>query len=300
MKFLRIVGLSLGSSKRNHSYRLRLGDQDVEIVRMGVDGDIKKIRTLISEVDGKVDCIGFGGMNLKVCIGHREYFFREPKALFECARQTPIVDGSGIKKRLEPMLVDELEETIGSWKNKRVVVTCAVDRFFMAKRLQEKGANVLFGDLAFEFGIPIFLKRLSIFENAARVFLPLVCQMPQSILNPVHPDTLYQPPRIFQELANAEFIVGDFHSMRPHLPQDLSDKTILTNTMTSEDVKSLFQRGAKRVIATTPNWNGRNFGTNVVEAVAQAVARQKIEAISDSDWNLLRQKLNLFADVRRC
>jgi hypothetical protein len=49
-------------------------------------------------------------------------------------------------------------------------------------------------------------------------------------------------------------------------PEKLTGKTILTNTITPSDVEALKEAGAKRLIATTPKLNGRNFGTNVMEA----------------------------------
>jgi hypothetical protein len=69
-------------------------------------------------------------------------------------------------------------------------------------------------------------------------------------------------------------IAGDYLYIGRHLPLPasgaLAGKIILTNTTTEEDIKELTKRGARLLITTTPNFEGRSFGTNVMEAVLVA------------------------------
>jgi hypothetical protein len=60
--------------------------------------------------------------------------------------------------------------------------------------------------------------------------------------------------------------------MRKHMPDDLSGKTVVTNTTTAQNVELLRARGVERIITTTPRYDGRSFGTNVMEATLTAYA----------------------------
>lgn len=59
------------------------------------------------------------------------------------------------------------------------------------------------------------------------------------------------------------------------MPERLDGKIIVTNTVTQEDVEMMKEKGVKMLITTTPNINGRSFGTNVMEGVLVAVAGKK-------------------------
>jgi hypothetical protein len=80
--------------------------------------------------------------------------------------------------------------------------------------------------------------------------------------------------------AWADIIAGDFHYIRRHLPTAesgiLKGKTILTNTTTEQDQIELRERGVKRLITTTPSFDGRSFGTNVMEAMCVALNGGKL------------------------
>jgi hypothetical protein len=93
-----VVGISLGSSIRDHVVTVELMGEQYKIERIGTNGDMKKMVDKISELDGKVDAFGLGGMDLYVYAVDKRYTFRDAKRIVKAAKQTPIVDGSGLKK----------------------------------------------------------------------------------------------------------------------------------------------------------------------------------------------------------
>lgn len=56
------------------------------------------------------------------------------------------------------------------------------------------------------------------------------------------------------------------------MPEQMAGKTIITNTVTKEDRALLKRLVYICLITTTPNFNGRSFGTNVLEAALVALA----------------------------
>ena len=58
---LRVVSVSLGSSKRNKAVEVKMLGRPLSIERMGVDGDYEKACEMIAQLDGEVAAIGMGG-----------------------------------------------------------------------------------------------------------------------------------------------------------------------------------------------------------------------------------------------
>ncbi|HEY8415571.1 MAG TPA: quinate 5-dehydrogenase [Thermaerobacter sp.] len=296
----RIVSVSLGSSRRNHRARLELLGETIEIERIGTDGDMQKAIALIRELDGKVDAFGMGGTDLYLVAGRRRYLLHASLPLARAAVRTPIVDGSGLKNTLERRVVRQLaRDGVIDFPNKRVLVTVAVDRFGMAEALAETGCDLILGDLIFALGIPIPLRSLRALERLAAVIAPIATRLPLSVLYPTGRKQEETVPRHGRFFAWADVIAGDWHYVRRHMPASLADKIILTNTVTREDVELLRQRGAAMLVTTTPELNGRSFGTNVMEAVLVAVSGRRPEELGPADYERLLDELDFRPRIER-
>ncbi len=66
----------------------------------------------------------------------------------------------------------------------------------------------------------------------------------------------------------------------------------MTNTTTEENIELLKSRGVKTVITTTPRYEGRSFGTNMMEAALTAYAG-KGRRLTDEELNGLIDELGL-------
>ena len=286
----RIVSVSLGSSSRDHASKANFLGREWELERRGTDGDLEKARSLIEQLDGKVDAIGLGGIDLWLVAGTRRYPIRAAQKLASAARVTPVVDGSGLKNTLERATVRALQAGICPLRGVKVGLTCAVDRFGMAQELVKVGADVTFGDWLFVLNIPLRMRRLRTLRRAARWVLPLAGRLPFTLLYPTGKaqTEILQSTKHRKFFEDNEVIAGDFLLIRRYLPDDLSGKTILTNTVTPGDIELLRERGARQLITTTPEFDGRSFGTNVMEGVFAALG-DKTEAdyqkrLEQLDW----------------
>jgi len=252
-----------------------LGER-VLLERRGTDGDFQRALCLIQELDGKVDAIGLGGIDLYLFAGGRRYAIRDALRLKEAAKKTPVVDGSGLKHTLERRAVRELASLI-DWRKTKVLLPSAVDRFGLAEALDEAGARVLYGDFIFALGLPIPLYSLSFLQKLAFLLLPLFTRLPFSVLYPTgkKQEEVREDWRA-RYYAWADVVAGDWHYVRRHMPKDMRGKTVITNTTTEEDVAFLRERGVRRLVTTTPRLGGRSFGTNVMEAMLVALAGREL------------------------
>lgn len=284
----RVVSVSLGSKKRDHKVETTILGENFLIERIGTDGDMNKAIALIKELDGKINAFGMGGIDLFIVAGNKRYMLRDAKRLKEAAQITPMVDGSGLKNTLERKVIEYLSENLHmDFCNKKVLLVCGVDRFGMAEALERVGAKVTYGDLIFGLGIPFPLKTLKTLEKAAKVIAPIASQLPFEMLYPTgkkQEDSIEKFGQYYQE---ADIIAGDFLFIRRYLPKTLEGKVILTNTVTREDIEMLSDKGVSKLITTTPELNGRSFGTNVMEAVLVALSGGGKELTADDYQKLL-------------
>lgn len=289
----RVVSVSIGSSTRDHSVNTELLGIPFEISRRGTDGDLRKAKEVLKELDGKVDTIGLGGLDVYLYSKTKRYALRDGLKLLQLVEHTPVVDGSGLKNTLEREVIKMLanDERI-PLKGKKVLMVCALDRFGMAGALEEAGAKVTYGDLIFSLNLDQPILSLDELAERADKLLPDFCKLPISMLYPTGKKQadIEPTPLTDKYYRDAEIIAGDFLFIRRHLPDRLEGKTIITNTVTSKDLDELRKRGVTYLVTTTPEFNGRSFGTNVMEAVMLAILGKKWEEVEPQDYlNLIKR-----------
>jgi hypothetical protein len=290
------VSISLGSSQRNKRVVVTFKDQQVEVERIGTDGDVDKARQLYLELDGKVDAFGVGGVDLYLRLDAREYPLHAALKLVSGVTHTPLVDGRGLKHTLERR-VFELAAPLLSVKPafKQAFVPVAIDRLGLAQAVAEVSQRIVLGDLMVALGVPIPVYGIPTFKRIARLMLPFVSHFPMSMLFYGSGGDIHEPK--YQKYFQAsDLLAGDFLFMRKYMPLDLSGKTVITNTTTESNIDLLRQRQVKTVITTTPRYEGRSFGTNMLEATLTAYAG-KGRPLSDQELNLLIDELDLHPTV---
>jgi len=295
----RVVSVSIGSSKRNASAEVELLGEKFILERVGTDGSFEKAIELIEKYDAdpEVAAIGLGGIDLYLYAAGRRYTIRDALKLARAAKQTPVVDGSGLKHTLERKVVADLDPIIG-WKGRKVVMTSAVDRFGMAEALWEHGAQMVFGDIIFGLGLPVPIRSLSGLRLLAKALLPVFTKLPFTWLYPTGEKQEKQIQDWRRKYYDwADVVAGDFLYIKRFMPDRIPGKIVLTNTTTPADVEMLRERGAAMLVTTTPRLNGRSFGTNVMEGLFVALAGKF--PLSEQDYLEYIEKLGLGPNITR-
>lgn len=295
----RIVSVSLGSSRRNHSATTEILGEQVTVERIGTDGDMARAVDLIRELDGKVDAFGLGGIDLYLHAGGRRYEFRDARRLANAASKTPVVDGSGLKNTLERRVVHWVDQNLMPLQGRKVLLVSSVDRFGMAEALTDVGADTIFGDLMFAFGLPIPLRELETVERLARVVLPVVTRLPFKWVYPTGAQQEKHEVRFADSYQWADIIAGDWLYIGRHMPDRLDGKVILTNTVTPANIEEVRARGAAMLVTTTPNIGGRSFGTNLMEALIVAFAGKSPEEMTPADYEAWLDRIHFAPRVER-
>ncbi len=275
MGIKRAVSISLGSSKRDKAVELDLLDSKVSIERIGTDGDMEKAAQLYKELDGKVDAFGVGGADLGLMVDQKWYPLYSVKSMVRFIKETPVVDGTGLKNTLEarigPFLEAHLADFISA-HGKKVLVTSGADRWGMTRTFVDHGYECVFGDLMFGLGIPLAIRSPEMVKRLAALVMPLAGRLPFEWLYPTGEKQETRTPKWGKYYDWATVIAGDRHFVVRFMPDQLPEKIIVTNTTTPDDVELFRKTGLKYLVTTTPVLGGRSFGTNMMEAALVAVA----------------------------
>jgi hypothetical protein len=272
----RAVSISLGSSKRNKAVEVTLLGEKVSLERIGTDGDMEKAARLYRELDGKVDAFGVGGADLGLMVDTKWYPLHSVARMVRFVKQTPVVDGTGLKNTLEKRAVPFMDLHIGpDLKPRRAMLTMGADRWGMSKSFLDGGYECVFGDLMFGLGLSIPVRSEAAVKRLAALVMPIAGRLPFEWLYPTGEKQEKNVPKFGEWYAWATVIAGDCHYVKRHMPARLDGKIICTNTTTPEDVEKFRAAGARYLVTTTPILDGRSFGTNMMEAALIAVSGQR-------------------------
>lgn len=294
----RAVSISLGSSKRNKSVEVELLGQQVCIERVGVDGDMEKAAQLYKELDGQVDAFGVGGADLGLMVDDRWYPLHSVKRMVRFVKQTPVVDGTGLKNTLERRVVPFMLQRIAAdLEPKRVIMTGGADRWGMTRSFVDGGFECVFCDLMFALGIPIPLRTTAAVKRLAAVVMPLVGRLPFEWVYPTGEKQEKNTPKYGEWYRWATVIAGDCHYIKRFMPARLDGKIICTNTTTPDDAAKFRAAGVRHLVTTTPAMDGRSFGTNMLEAALIAASGQR-RVLSNPELEALIDRLGLGPELQ--
>lgn len=298
----KVLGVSLGSSTRDSKVKIKLLGEEIEIERRGTDGNVPKMMELYQEFDGKVDAFALGGTDLYLYSGPsgKRYTIKESARIVSVIKKTPIVDGTGIKYILEKDVIDYVRKNTDiSFTGKKALILITVDRFGLAEGLLEAGCQLTFGDLIFCLNVPIPIHSLGALSVVARLLIPIIANLPIKYLYPTGKDQESSNQKYSRFFADADIIAGDYLAINRYMPSNMKGKIVITNTVTLQNVEDLKQRGAKYLITTTPQFQGRSFGTNIYEATLLTISGKKPEELTPQDYLELAKKSGFQPRIER-
>jgi hypothetical protein len=288
----RVMGVSLGSSKRNHKSDIEVFGEKFVLERIGTDGDPKKMKELFDQYDGKVDAFGLGGFDLYLTYKNKKYIFKDAYKVVKDIKITPLADGSGVKRTLEKESIKKLLNSGIINTNMKVLLPCGAARYYMYEAFRDLGFKVVWGDIAFALEVAsVGMANPFLINLVATLLIPIAVKLPFSMMYPVGEKQDKITPKFKNLYDLADIIAGDFHFIRRYMPDDLSNKIIITNTLTEKDIDELKLRKVNMVITTTPEFEGRSFATNIIEAFVCALLSKKPEEIKDEEFMDIFNKL---------
>lgn len=288
----RAVSISLGSSRRNKAVEVTLLGEKVSIERIGTDGDMEAAARKYQELDGKVDAFGVGGADLGLLVDKKWYPLYSVNPMVRFVKETPLVDGTGLKSTLESKSASFLDAHIKDYikeHGRKAFIMTGADRWGLTQCFLNAGYECVFGDLMFSLGIPIPLHTARQLKILAALLMPVAGRLPFKWIYPTGEKQEERKPKHAKHFHWATVTGGDCHYIKRYMPEDMKGKVIVTNTTTPEDIELFRKVGVKYLITTTPVLDGRSFGTNMMESALVAISGKKRPLTDDEYGDLLSQ-----------
>ena len=283
---MHVVSVSLGSRTGDFTRDITLGGQQIRLTREGTDGNFERAHQRIQELDGTVDALGLGGIDIYLYVNGHQLVIGDGLRLAQAARQTPVVDGSGLKNTLERTVVRDLAHKGLITAHSRVLMVSALDRFGMAEAFVNLGCSCVFGDIIFNIGLDFPQTTLTEIEKLALKYKERLRTVPFHMLYPTGAaqDQSDSDTTKHKYYRDADVIAGDCHLILRHLPEHVGSKGIVTNTTREHSMQRLESAGVRWVATTTPNMDGVSGATNLMEAALVALIKKSPADITPQDY----------------
>ena len=270
--------------------------QEIEILRVGCNGDTGFARQLISDYDGRVEAIGLEGLPAALELGAQRRAHVEGQTLAGIAQVTPLVDGRGIRAGLERwgiILADRAEP--GIFSEKRVLMAPGLNHKGLAQALGRHSSTIRYADPVLYFALPYFPGVGSKFtlQQAAGPTLEQLKDAPFRRITPQPGDP--GTARNEDPFTWADVIAGDIGAIRRYAPATLRHNTVVVEWATEEDLKDLSRRGAAIAITIMPSLTEKGglgrWSAATVEATLVALRADPLTPLTENTY------LDLLADI---
>lgn len=268
MKHILVIDLAPGETVQTVSF----ANQDIEIKRVGCEGDVERARELIAQSDGQVDAIALEGMPAQLKLGGATRTHNESAKLREVATQTFVVDGGGVRDGLERwavMLADRAQP--GIFAEKYILMVPGLNHAGLADEIAKHSPVMRYADPFVFFNLPDF-PGVGSKQTLAQAAAPTLEQLAQLPFKRVH--ALAGTPhaqRAESPFDHADILVGDIGAIRRYAPHELHRKTIVVEAATEEDIADLKTRGASIVVTLMPGLYERGALGDLPASVLEAI-----------------------------
>lgn len=273
---LLVVEISLGSSARDHDEVVDFLGRPVRLVGLGTDGDLPTAEALVRRWAEIADALAVSGAAEAFATGRLEV---EPgraiRRLVAAAGTAVVTDGSRLHEVLQEWSVRWVQaEMPGYFSNARTLVLGA-DHARAARVLREFTDNIRLQDRSADRGLAARLAPGGLVGAATQVATwPLRQVAAAAQEDTVVPAQLANRSWLRHRPEDSDVVVASYHELVSAGPTDLHGRTVITSSITDEQLAELAERDVDLVVDTTP----QPFAVTVDVATLEAMMRATVRA----------------------
>ena len=270
--------------------------EDISIRRIGCHGNDDTVGKLVEFYDGQADAIALEGYPAELELGGNTEPHSIGATLPDLAKQTPVVDGSGIRPGIERwgvILADRAEP--GIFAEKRVLMVPGLNHGGLVQGLSRHAAQIHYADPEVYFALPDF-PGVGSKRTLDQAVGPTLGELKNAPFRRILPRA-GEPgqPRSVSRFQWADVIAGDIGAIRRYAPAQLKHKTVVVEHASEADLDDLGRRGTAIAVTMMPALDGRgNLGqwsAATVEAVLVALRADPGAPLTEDTY------LDLLADI---
>lgn len=258
----KILSVSLGAARDDYTVAAQVLGQQVQVSRVGVDGDWERALQLLRSADGQVAAIGLGGLWRS-----RDRRFQAAR---EVVRHSRFADGRRVRpllaRRALAALEAHLNKTGATLEGRRALLPCAADAAPLAENLAAFGCSIVAGDLLSVLGLPVALRHAAIARSVAQ----LLARLPHG-----GPPGQRGAAERWQALAaDADVLAGPQPGLFEAIGLAPEGRILVVEAADPVALAALRRAGASAAISAGPEVAGRCLEADAVEALLLAVSEK--------------------------
>lgn len=289
----KVVGITLGSSKKDFEFTTEFLGQEYSVKRLGTDGDTAKAWELMRRYQARADVIGLGEVDDHYRIGTRTMENKTTRELLHVVTRVPATTGAALRRLLQVRALHYVQKELGSYFNNNLVLFLSGMRNYdLAVAMSEYTKNLTFADPVFQTGSLLMLNSISQLELYARGSELLLNNMPGQILG--NSLTMLKNKRVATEVAKSHVIVGTFTEIKAVAnSKNLKGKTLITSAIDDERLEFFKQHEVNLVIDVSPKLFDKVCGSYILEAMILGKLDKDPHEISDDDLHEIITELDI-------
>ena len=289
----KIVGITLGSSKKDFEFTTEFLGQEYSVKRLGTDGDTAKAWELMRRYQARADVIGLGEVDDHYRIGTRTMENKTTRELMHVVTRIPATTGAALRRLLQVRALHHVQKELGNYFNNNLVLFLSGMRNYdLAVAMSEYTQNLTFADPVFQTGSLLTLNSLSQLELYARGSELLLNNMPGQILG--NALSMLKNKRVAAEVVKSHVIVGTFAEIKAVAnSKNLKGKTLITSAIDDDRLEFFRQHEVNLVIDVSPKLFDQVCGTYILEAMILAKLDKDPHEISDDDLHEIISELDI-------
>jgi predicted amino acid dehydrogenase len=289
----KVVSISLGSNELDYNFKTSFLGQKLQVSRLGTNRDTRAAGKLLRESQGKADALGLGMVPDHYSVGTSYFPQRITRKLEKQAGNTPVTTGARLREIVQEWSLRSAQEDLsGFFTNAKVLFLSGSTNYRMAAVMAEYTQNLAFADPVLQFGAPNLLHSLRALELYAAGSNPILSYTGgKAILPSITPGRYLNRVILKKAIQDADVIVATYDQLQRHTSRELTDKTVLTSTISPERLAVLREKGVRLAVDCSIQLFDQTVGLNVVEAMIIAALEKEPDDILHDDY------LEIFTDL---
>lgn len=289
----KVVTVSLGSSRKDFTFKTRFLGHNFEVRRLGADDDTVKAWELMRRQQAVADAIGLGEISDHYSVGLNTLVNKETRRLTNVVTRVPVTTGATLRRLLHVRAVRHVQKALGHYFNNNLVLFLSGMRNYdMAVAMADYTPNLSFADALFQTGVPAMLTSLEQLELYAKGSDLVLNSKPGEILEAALTD--FKIRWAADVVAKSHVVVGTFAEIKSvGNPDNLAGKTLITAAVDAERMAFFKACKVNLVVDTSPKLFEQVVGINTIEAMILAALEKAPEEISDDDFSEILDELKL-------
>ena len=280
----KVIGISLGASRHDHSFTLTFLGEKLRVRRLGADGSLHAASHLLHLWDGRCDAIGLGLVKDSDLLARGTRDSATATRMARSARHTPVSNGARLADIFLEWAVRHAQVELGRYfDNARVLFFSGLAHQKLAMSMSEYTPNLRFADPLLQLGVPKLLGSVEQLDLYARGAHAVSEWVPPRLL----PDGMLKQWARYalrRAMAHATVVVAPVHELDDMGLEELAGKTVITTTVNEDRLAQFRDKGVHLVIDGAPQIQGHALDPSLLDAMIMAATGKPSGMLLDDDY----------------